>query len=182
MGSTEAWSGRIPPPHHTPSPPPILPTHSASLALHLLGLNGSAVMSCTGARRGQLSSVFFSHLASSLTDTLDSLIYIQQFPFKATQCSFSTLNWFRFRTIFIICGIVTWRMALVPLTQVPPLAWYRTVWLPAWHPPIRTRLSSPLIGQSHFFSVLPLLTTSFLASHYGNTSHTTTTTTPLAWL
>lgn len=34
------WQGT--PPHtHTPSPPPIFPTHSASLALHLLGLNGS---------------------------------------------------------------------------------------------------------------------------------------------
>lgn len=35
---TEAWSGRVPPLHPLP---PILPTHSSSLALHLLGLNGS---------------------------------------------------------------------------------------------------------------------------------------------
>lgn len=144
MGSTEAWSGRIPPPHHTPSPPPILPTHSASLALHLLGLNGSReccdVMHWCTERTAFLC--FFSHLASSFTDALDSLIYIQQFPFKATLCSFLTLNWFRFRTIF------NRENGTRATDTAPPLAWYRTVWLTAWHPPLRTRLSSFLIGQS----------------------------------
>lgn len=55
-------------PHRTSAPPPVLPTHSASLALHLLGLNGSReccdVMHWCTERTASLCFFFFSFLSS----------------------------------------------------------------------------------------------------------------------
>ena len=68
-----------PPP---PSPPPIFPTHSASLALHLLGLNGS--WECCDVMRWcteRTASPFF-FLPSSLSCESDSSSMSNYFPFR----------------------------------------------------------------------------------------------------